>query len=369
MSKKIKVLFVRPTLGQGGADRVTAKVLARLDRSKFELHLGLLGREGEWLKQIPDDVQLHAIGGQRVRYMLRPLSRLVQELKPDVVFSTSSGTNMAAVLAARNSGCRAVISERSIVLNGGLSAAKVAQWGLKALVYRMSDVVTAVSRGVADDMARKLLLRKERIHVLLNPVVDEEIGPLAQQPVDHEWFAKGNQTILSVGRLQPVKGHLVLVEAFSRVRKELSDARLVIIGEGPERSAIEDRIGSLGLSDNVKLLGFQSNPMPYFRNAAVFALTSRNEGLPNVLIEAMACGLPVVATDCPPGMKEFVTDGVNGFLVPVDDRRLISERIIQVLKDNRLAARFSENGQKSSAEYTTKSVIARYEIAIELSLQ
>lgn len=365
--RRIRVLFVRPTLSQGGADKVTVTILQHLDRSKFEPHLALLRAEGEWTDQVPKDVGLHLLGVRRVRGMVPALVGLVRQIQPDVLFSTASGTNAIAVLVARLCGYRVAVSERNVILNGGMRPAILAQWGLKAVAYRFAHQVTAVSSGVADDMSRKLRLPRSQILALLNPSVNANMPMLAAAPLDHPWFQPGNATIVAAGRLVPWKGYPVLLKAFQRIHAVRPDARLVILGEGQEHDSLQQLTRQLRLQTVVDFVGFQKNPYAFFARAAAFALSSFNEGLPNVLIEAMACGAPAVATDCPPGMTEIISHGVDGFLVPVADDGALAACLLEVLNNPELAQQLSAAAKRSAQRFTVDAVVRNYEAAVMLA--
>lgn len=362
----IKVLFVRPTLGQGGADRVTVKVLQHLDRSRFEPHLALLRAEGVWLDQLPDDVGLHLLGVRRVRGMVPALAKRIRELAPDVVFSTSSGTNVTTIAATKLSGRRPrlVISERNILLNGGYRPKIVVNLLLKALAYRVADTVTALSAGVADDLASKLRLDRDTIRVLYNPLIDDDLLQKSQEPLDHAWLQPGNRTIVTAGRLVPWKGHPETIRAFAQIRQSQPDARLIILGEGAEQASLEALVGKLGLSEWVEFAGFQKNPFRYFSRAAVFAMASHNEGLCNVLAEAMACGAPLVSTDCPSGPSEIITEGEDGYLVPVGDVDALAARLGAILADPALAKRLSDAGRRNAWRFSVERVMKTYESVV-----
>jgi len=167
--------------------------------------------------------------------------------------------------------------------------------------------------------------------VIYNPVVSPELYEKADAPLEHPWF-RSNQppVILGVGRHYPQKGFDTLLRAFARVRQE-TPARLVILGEGPERPNLERLASELGVAADVDMPGFDPNPFRYMKRAGVFVLSSRYEGLPNVLIQAMACGCPVVSTDCPNGPAEILDGGRYGALVPVDDVEAMARAIVRAL--------------------------------------
>jgi glycosyltransferase involved in cell wall biosynthesis len=161
------------------------------------------------------------------------------------------------------------------------------------------------------------------------------------------------------GRLTPQKGFADLIDAFTRVRAVLP-ASLWIVGEGEERGRLERQIRRLGLTDSVRLLGFRRNPYQYLAAADVFALSSRYEGFGNVVVEAMACNTPVVATDCPYGPAEIISDGLNGVLTPPADAEALSQAIIRVLKDPSLQRRLAERGRIRSQDFTAPKIADVY---------
>ena len=199
----------------------------------------------------------------------------------------------------------------------------------------LADIIIAVSNGVAKDLNKIFPKSSSIIHTIYNPTVTPEITQKAKSPVMlPPWSHKENSSpiILSMGRLQLAKNHFMLLKAFSIILKN-RDAYLVIIGEGPERKKLETFSEKLGVKKNVYFYGFQLNPFKFMSKSQVFALSSNFEGLPNVLIEAMACGTPVVSTDCPSGPKEILEDGKHGHLVPVNDHFSMAKAILYSLEN------------------------------------
>src|SRR5690606_34050317 len=175
-----------------------------------------------------------------------------------------------------------------------------ARWlevAVKRASYHRADLVTAVSRGLADQLAGALGLGAHRIRVVYNPVVPDDVSVRAAEPVDHPWFAGSIPVVVACGRLVKEKDYPTLLAAFRQISAR-RPARLVILGDGPDRENVEALAGSLGLSPAVHFAGFQANPWKYFARSRVLLHASRAEGLPGALIQAMACGTPVVSTDC-----------------------------------------------------------------------
>lgn len=364
-SKKTRVLFFRPSLARGGADRVTVTVMQHLDRSLYDVELVLLQKTGPFVEEVPDDVTIHELGG-RVWTSVPPLLRLLRQRQPDVLFSTSSGTNVPAAMAKffLRDKVRVVVSERNMLEHGNLTPKRRLMIWLKKMVYPQADQITALSEGVKRDMVEKLGLAPERISVLYNPVVDDDLPVAAAAPLDHPWFVEGAPpVILGVGRLVPQKDFATLIRAFARVRAE-REARLLILGEGPLRSDLEALVEDLGLTGDVLLPGFDKNPFRYMARSALFVLSSIHEGLGNVIIQSMACGLPVISTNCPSGPDEIITHEEDGLLIPMRDPDTLADAILHLLGHPEEKAALAQKARRSAQRFRVEAVIGNYVAAV-----
>ncbi|WP_250125273.1 glycosyltransferase [Chroococcidiopsis sp. CCMEE 29] len=223
--------------------------------------------------------------------------------------------------------------------------------------YDWADALVPVSQGVADDLTQIAGRSLKHMRVIHNPVVTPKLFEQAKEPIDREWFKDGAPpVILGVGRLSLQKDFPTLIRAFTIVRKQLP-ARLMILGEGEERPQIEAMIKELGLASEVALPGFVSNPYAFMSRAAVFVLSSVYEGLPTVLIEAMAVGTPVVSTDCPSGPREILGFGKYGMLVPVRDFEALANAIVTTLSDQTDVEGLRQQAQKFSLENTVNGYL------------
>jgi glycosyltransferase involved in cell wall biosynthesis len=361
-----QVLVFRPSLGDGGADRVTVTLLQHLDRARFAPSLVLVKHTGVLADEVPGDVPVIDLGAPRLAAAVPYLARALHARKPDVVVCTAGGANVIAAAAHRLAGstARLVLCERSSLRRDDRSGLRRAvDLRLKRLAYRRADVVTAVSEGVADDLVELLALDRTRVQVVYNPMIADDLAVRAAEPVDHPWFAAA-APVLAVGRLVAVKDYPVMLEAFAQVRRTLP-ARLVILGDGPLRGELESCARSLGLGDAVAFLGYDKNPYRYMKRARLLIQSSRAEGLPGALIQSLACGTPVVATDCDHGPREVVRDGVDGYLVRVGDPQALAERILAVLGDGELRARMGAAGAEAARRFSIASSMERYHAAIE----
>jgi glycosyltransferase involved in cell wall biosynthesis len=191
---------------------------------------------------------------------------------------------------------------------------------------------------VADDLVTTAGADRQHIRVVYNPVVSQRMIGMSREPLDHPWFCPGAPpVVLAVGRLTPAKDYPLLIRAFAAARAE-REMRLMILGDGEDRPQLEGLVAELGLNDCVALPGFVANPYNYMAKAAVFALSSMSEALPTGLIEALALGVPIVATDCPSGPREVLQEGRLGALVPVGDAEALARGILASLNRPRREA-------------------------------
>jgi glycosyltransferase involved in cell wall biosynthesis len=248
--------------------------------------------------------------------------------------------NIVAVWARRLSGVshRLIINEQNTLSSLARNKNDL-RWKLypklAARFYPCANQIIAVSRYVADDLAHVAKIPPHLIRVVYNPVITADLQAKAEVPLEHPWFKNGEPpVVLAVGRLTDQKAFDMLILAFSLVRKN-RPVRLLILGEGENRSALQSLIRQLGLEEDVSLMGFVQNPYPYVSHSSLFVLPSRWEGLPTVLIEALYLGASIVATDCPGGSREILKDGQYGRLVPVDAPLRLAEAIEGSLRDRR----------------------------------
>jgi len=324
--------------------------------------------EGKLLSQVPAEVPVRSLGSGSLWTAWLPLSRLLREKSPDILFSTSSGANVVAAIAhlLTKGDRRLVLSERN-VLRTELSWKKKFQRWLKKVLYPHADRITAVSEGVRDELVARLRLPPESISVVYNPIVDANVDALAAEPVLHPWFGDDLKAkppvILTAGRMVAEKDYATLLKAFARVARE-REARLMILGEGALRAELEALADRLGIRGMVAFPGFDPNPFKYMARCSLFALSSRFEGLPGALIQAMACGAPVVSTDCPSGPSEIIRNGKNGILVPVGDSQALSRAFSALLTNDEWRRDLGERGRRSVQRFHVDRILPKYEAAL-----
>lgn len=340
------------TLTAGGVERVILNLASSLAEQGLNIDLVLLKAEGVNLDQIHPRVRLVDLntarvddrqkfksptGFQSTRSLFKLVNYLRQE-RPTVLLSATHFPNEVAILAKHLAQVptRVVVSEHTAL---SVEARRVEQASARfapftaRLLYPFADGIIAVSHGVATDLAQVAGLPPDRIRVIYNPVIQPDMAERANAPVEHPWFAPGElPVVLGVGRFVEQKSFSTLIRAFAQVRK-VRPVRLVLLGGGRERSRLQALVDELDLSADVALLDFVKNPYAYMKRASVFVLSSAWEGLPTVLIEAMALQTPIVSTNCPFGPEEILDGGKYGTLVPVGDEAAIAQEILNVLSN------------------------------------
>jgi glycosyltransferase involved in cell wall biosynthesis len=330
-------IFLRGLYG-GGAERVMLNLARGFVQQGLKVDLVLARTAGPYLEQVQPEVRVVDLDAQWMPSSLPKLTHYLRQVRPTTLLVALHYPCEIAVLAKRLAGVptRVIVSEHNML---SLEAKGIPQMSVRLtpwaarLFYPWADGVVAVSQGVARDLAQITRLANDRIQVIYNPIVLPELFTLAKEPVDHPWFQPGEPPIiLGVGRLHPQKDFPTLIRAFAQVR-QVRLARLVILGDGPEREHLTALVEELGLTEDVALLGFVQNPYAYMAKATVFVLSSVWEGLGNVLVEAMAVGTPVISTDCESGPAEILAQGKYGLLTPVGDSKAIAEAILKVFND------------------------------------
>lgn len=336
--KRARLTLFLPSLEGGGAEHVMMDLARSFVERGFQVDLVLASTQGAFLVQVPANVNVVDLKARRTLTALLPLVGYLRRTRPTALLATLEHANLVALMAKALAGT----NTRTVIREANTPSREMthSRRGLLMLrlmrhLYPRADALIAVSQGVADDLVTTLGLDPSRVQVIYNPVVTDQLPQQASESLIHPWFAKGQPpVILGAGRLVLQKDFATLIRAFASVRRQ-AKARLVILGEGELRPELELLIRELGLQDDVALPGFVNNPLPYMARAAVFVLSSAWEGLPNVLIQALALGTPVVSTDCPSGPREILKGGEYGELVAVGDDRALAEAIQRVLEHPR----------------------------------
>lgn len=328
---KERLAIFLPGLYDGGAERTLLNLAEGIAAKGFPVDLVLARAEGPYMAEVPRSVRVIDLKAARVLMCLPALVRYLRSERPIALLATLYA-NIVAVWARRITGIpQCVVLNEQNTLSSVSNGESDLRWKLYPELakwfYPWADGITAVSKGVARDLTLTAKLPSSHIQVIYNPVVTPGLWKKSESFLEHPWFKPGEPpVVLGIGRLTTQKAFSVLIEAFAQVRSS-QPARLLILGEGEERPMLEALIRKLGMEQDVSLPGFVSNPYPYMAHAALFVLSSRWEGLPTVLIEAIFLRTPVIATDCPSGPGEILANGRYGQLVPVDNPNALARAI------------------------------------------
>lgn len=375
-STRMKVLFFTASLGGGGAEMHLLRVVNALDRSGFEPLVAVAQSGGSYETALAEDVPVYGLNptgirSSTVRMMrsVRPLRQLIQAHRPDLVCSVMDHANVAAILACRGLPQRprlVVCTQNSPLAQYGRTWHPLDRLTLGAIarLYPQADRIVALSEGVAAEVQG--LVNPPRtshltpIEVIYNAGVDGAVQRGGREGL----ILRQGQTprlplLVACGRLHPQKGYPYLLEALALVRQTLP-VQLWIVGEGSLRPSLERQIQDLGLTHAVQLLGFRANPYQYMAAADLFVLPSLYEGFGNVIVEAMACGTPVLATDCPHGPAEILEQGKHGLLVPPANAEALAQGILTVLQNPALREQYRRRGLTRSQDFQASTIAHHY---------
>ena len=324
---------------------------------------------------VPDDVTVRSLRPRldfwyearllKGIYLLPRLAKLIRQERPDVVIGSDVRLNLMLIIAGMLSKQRPYL----ILRHGGIAAMSLEQtkslgnklkYHLIKSLYPESDCIISPSQAAKHDAATYLNIPGEKIGIIYNPLDMEYIEHSSMESVEHPWFGEETPLIISVGRLVMLKGMNYLLDAFATVRREI-ECQLAIVGDGPLRTKLEARARHLGINEHTAFLGWQGNPYKYVAKATLLVHPTLWDGFGYVIVEAMACGTPVVSTRCPGGPPEIITDGRDGLLVPPADSEALSEAILRVLSDKLLRNRLSEQGRERAQDFSADKIVRQYE--------
>ena len=388
-----KIAIFLPSLTVGGVARVMLQLAHAFVDCGHTVDLVLCRSQGEFMGQLPSQIRVLELKARSlwmsrlllilrnfwaihvlslpILFSLKPpkslafLPDLIQYLRnenPSVLLSAKTHTNLVALWATQlaNTSNRVVISERTTLLDIIKTSPK---WRWRFILpvlaheYPKASGIITVSNGVKEELIQHANLPPQTITTIYNPLLTQKIMEKSLESIQHPWFQEKDAPpiILGVGRLVPQKDFATLIKAFSRVR-QVRPAHLVIIGEGRQRPELTALAEKLGIHEDVWMPGFSDNPYAFMSKASMLVLSSIYEGLPNVLIEALACSCPIVSTNCPSGPSEILEDGKYGLLVPIGNPSTLAEAILATLKnppDKTLL-------KKHATEFDIRNICHRY---------
>ena len=365
-----RVLFLAPSIRAGGMERLVSILLRTMDRSRYRPELMLLHRRDEnqaYRDTLPEDVPIHDLG-KRSRIdaprLLRDVARSLRSRRYDAAIGFMTYPNLLLVGARFLSRRRIPVIATEHVTPDALreTRGRRAQLALAARLYRRASVV-AVSDGMRRAFIDELRLPPDRVRTIYNPF-DPSLDSMLSERPDHPWLRDGGPVLVAVGRLSPQKGYPVMLRALAAVRRTV-EARLLVLGEGGERPALEALANELGLTDAVDFIGFVQNPFSYMHAASAYVLSSHWEGFPFVLVEASRAGAAIVATNCPFGADEVLVPEQTGLLVPPNDPTALAAGIVRVLQEPGLADRLRIGARQRSDLFSPDEAVRRYEALLD----
>ncbi len=371
-SMKTKVLFIINALGGGGAERALTTILGtEIFREKLDIHLLLL--ENKISYDLPDYVKVHVATDidEKAGKMKKALSipamlgfvkELKKEINPEVSVSFLTRSNIINVLT-RNGSEKVLISERNnpVKTYGNNPLVRFSHRSLLSAFYPKADGVIAVSEGVRKSLLSYIKIDESKVITINNPYDTERIEMLSQEEMGDEFRSifSGDPVLITVGRLTHQKGHDTFLKAVSLVRKKYP-IKVVIMGEGELEQNLKDMAEELGISETVHFMGWQANPFCYIRNSTLFVLPSRWEGFPNALVEAMACGCPVVASRCESGPEEILQDNRFGLLAKVDDAEELAKKIFEMMEDAEKRKEYGRLAKERAGDFHREKIAGEY---------
>lgn len=328
-----RVAFLLPDFRIGGAERVALSLIEAFVKRGIEVDLVLLRRQGDLLNLLPPEVNLVSLDATRIRQAVRPLAAYLRNRRPEALQARMWPLTIAAILArlVARSTARLVVSEDNNLARAYADRpllVRVIGWSMR-LFYPLADVRLAVSGDLAGQLARLSGLDRSRFTIVHNPVALPPAGLKPNPEIERLWTGR-ERRIIAVGTLKRQKNHALLLRALARLDRP---ANLMIVGEGELRGELDHLARELGIAGRVAMPGFTLDTWPYYASAHLFVLSSDYEGFGNVLVEAMAMGLPVVSTDCESGPREILDGGRYGRLVPIGGVEALSAAIDQALND------------------------------------
>jgi glycosyltransferase involved in cell wall biosynthesis len=360
-ASKPLIAIVLPSLTVGGAEIVSAALGSEFLKRGFRADFVVGWHDEKASMRLPPFAGYVCLKTKQARSALFPLARYLRERRPSAVIASQWPLTVLSIAARKLVGSKARLAvcthSAPSLQSGRLALPK--RWGFKksiSLTYPFADARIAVSAGVADDLAAFAGLPRGDITVVYNPLFQRPASPDDFAAAEAIWGGWSGPRILTVGNLDPRKNHPLLIGAFQKVVRR-RDARLLILGRDQGTEGIVKALAqSLGIADKVIIPGAVPNPTAYYLSANLFVLSSDSEGLPGVLIEALACGLPVISTDCRYGPDEILAGGRYGRLTPVGDADALACAILEALD----SPRYPDALKLRAADFALEGVADNY---------
>ena len=369
-----KIMFVIPSLEGGGAERVATVLLGEFCKAKnVDTILVLFHKNIGY--ELPDNLKIICLNiGEHKNFVytatkffliIIKLIKILRKEKPHSVLSFMEYTNLIVILSNFFSNIKTKIavsvhSSPTLYLHKyGRNFWDKATLVLMRFLYNKANRIITVSEFIKYDLINNFGVNQSKVTVIYNPVDLEKISISAMEDASHPWFGDNIPVILSAGRLSKEKGFDYLIKAFAIVRREMN-VRLMLLGQGSEENFLRELSSKTGVDKDIAFLGFQQNPFMYMRRASVYVLSSLYEGFPVALVEAMACGVPIISTLYNPGFNELVENEKNGLLVPVADERALAVAMLRLLNNPEERRKYSAQAKESVRQFSIKQIVEQY---------
>lgn len=360
---KYDILFISSRLGNGGAEKHLVRLLNNWANGKLKLLLTRPG--GNYENLLNTNITKAYLSKASKSYFISliysvfTLYRLLRKNKPAVIVSFQDGPNIIALIAKKisRSPVKIIICVQNNPINLLQNRRLISIYWLAKVFYHEADYMIALSKGIQKTYIKLVPFFKKKSTVIHNIGYPEM---LERNNFKFPYLNEKEIRIVFCGRFVRQKNLPLLIDAFTKVLDDNHEVKLFLIGEGKDETKIRERVKSKGIQDNVEFVGFIPDPTVYFKNGDIFVLSSSWEGFGNVIVEAMACGIPVISTDCPFGPAEIISNGINGILVPPNDVEKLSEAIIYLLNNPEVRKRISIGGIKRAKNFQAKSIVNQY---------
>ena len=373
---KKKIIFVVPSLRGGGGERVAATLLESLQRSSPNIKLILVLFDAEATGNLGPDIDVRYLNVRKswdIIYTIKKffkviynLSRIIKNESPCTILGFMDYSNVVSIIGSWLSGKknRVIISVHNIPIVQMRECSpnfweKIMGLLIKVF-YNRADSIIAVSKHVGDDLVKNSRINKKLIHIINNPIDINRVTRLSNEDVTEEFFNEDAPIILAVGRLSKEKGFEYLLKAVSLL-KEGNNARLVILGEGKEEANLRKLSKEIGIDKQVLFLGFKDNPYKYMKRSTIFVFPSLYESFGIAMVEAMACGIPVIATQSYAGIEDIIEHEKTGLLIAAADEKALSESMFRLLNDEELRRSLSIEAKKKVENFSIEKITKKYE--------
>lgn len=338
--KKTKILFVLPNLLPGGAEKVTINILKSLDKNLFDINLLLIKKIGIYEELLPRYVNIIDLNKNKTLYSYYSFISNIKKINPDIIFSSLNRTNILLLLS------RVFFPKIKIVLrepnmpSKDLHTAPIMTQYLTKKLYKYADLIIAQTDEMRNEIIEHYSNIKSNSIITINNPIDTNDIDFKIKEIPRNLFPSDKKIIVAAGSLIKRKGFDILINAFNIIYKDKKDLELYILGDGIEKDNLQIQVNKLNLNKNIHFLGYKSNPYIYFKKADLFVLSSKWEGLPNVVLECLYLGIPVVITDCVNFTSEIVKKSKMGEVVDIDDVDSMAESILKVLNSDFKESKF-----------------------------